>query len=56
MFVIVLRAAFGVVPICVPIWIYEAAPKQYKVRSALSVYSFKLPLQLVHSEAEWWST
>jgi predicted MFS family arabinose efflux permease len=37
-------AAFGAVPVCVQIWTYQAAPKQFETGSALMVFVFQVAL------------
>jgi len=43
-FVILWGAAFGAVPVCVQIWIYESAPEQFEVGSAIMVTVFQVAL------------
>jgi predicted MFS family arabinose efflux permease len=44
--VVLWGAAFGAVPVCVQIWTYEAAPKEFETGSALVVSVFQVALAL----------
>ena len=42
--VVIWGAAFGAVPVCVQIWTYQAAPKQFETGSSLMVFVFQIAL------------